>query len=480
MVVIVLIAGFIIAALVSAIVGQRRIIEIASLGASTIALVAACILAYQVGTVGEYNVAGVFIVDALAALITLIVAVVGFFATLYAIPYFRRESQKKIIGSWRVRQYYALTNLFLAATFMAAMASNPIMAWIFLEATTLTTAFLISYYNKRSTIEAAWKYLIINAVGLLLAFLGTLLYFTATGNAEDFMNWQDLIVHAAALDPAIAKIAFAFVVVGYGVKIGFAPMHTWKPDAYSKSPAPLGALFSGALLPVALALVLRFKLITDTAVGDGFSDTMLIIFGMVSLFVAAFSIVTARNYKRVLAYSSIEHAGIMALGFGFGGIGALAAVLHMVYHSLIKPSLFFTTGNILIKYHTARIARVSGTMKIIPITTMLLFVGLFAVTGCPPFGMFITEITIMVAGLPIHPVIVVAALVMIAIVFIGFFRHVSSMALSPSPSDATITKGEDSLWLVVPPLAMLLLALIASFYLPPCLHAIINEVALRY
>lgn len=470
---------FVIVAIIAATIKKRQIVEVASVTASTFALGAASLISYKVGTVGEYDVAGILAVDSLAALVILIVAVVGFFATMYAVPYFRKESAKKIIGPWRVRQYYALTNLFLAAIFLSATANNPVVAWIFLEVTTLSTAFLISYYNRRSTIEAAWKYLIINAVGLLLAFLGTILYFTV-GGSENATTWQELVVSGASLDPAIAKIAFAFVIVGYGVKIGFAPMHTWKPDAYGKSPAPLGALFSGALLPVAFAMVLRFKLITDTAIGSTFSDSLFIIFGMMSMLVAAFCILTSHNYKRVLAYSSIEHAGIMALGFGFGGLGALGAVMHMVYHSLIKPSLFFTTGNVLIKYNSARIARVSGAMAIIPITSILLFIGLFAVTGFPPFGMFLTEMSIITAGLQTWPVVAVVALMAIALVFVGFFRRINAMVMTPKPIDRSIKPGESNLWLIVPPLALLVIALVTSFYMPHFLQVIVNEVASRY
>ncbi len=474
-----IVLGFILAATVAFTVKKQQIIEVTSVGASTFALIVSSAIAYKVGTTGAVSIANTFTVDALAALSVLIVATVAFFATIYAVPYFRKESAKKIIGPWRIREYYALTNLFLAAMFLAATASNPVVAWIFLEVTTLSTAFLISYYNRRSTIEAAWKYLIINAIGLLLAFLGTLLYFTI-GGSENAATWQELVANAAVLDPAIAKTAFAFVIVGYGVKIGFAPMHTWKPDAYGKSPAPLGALFSGALLPVAFAMVLRFKLITDTAIGSTFSDNLFIIFGMMSMLIAAFCILTSHNYKRILAYSSIEHAGIMALGFGFGGLGAFGAVMHMVYHSLIKPSLFFTTGNVLIKYNSARIAKVCGTMAIIPITSILLLIGLFAVTGFPPFGMFLTEASIITAGLQTRPAVAVIALMAIALVFIGFFRRVNSMVMTAKPTDQSIKPGESSPWLIVPPLLLLAIALVASFYMPHFLQAIINEVALRY
>jgi hydrogenase-4 component F len=275
----------------------------------------------------------------------------------------------------------------------------------------------------------------------------------------------------------MAKVAFVFVLIGYGTKVGLAPMHTWKPDAYSKSPAPVGALFSGALMPVAFLTILKFRTLTDVAVGKDFSSHLLIVFGLLSIIVAAFSILSTKNYKRALAYSSIEHSGLMALGFGFGGLGALAAVLHMIYHSLIKSSLFFLSGNILIKFNSARIAKVRGTINVIPITASLFLLGLLAALGLPPFGIFLTEISMMSAGVKHYLPVVIVAVVAMAVLFVAFLRHATNMLYGEKPED--IVKGERSLWLLVPPVILLSIAFIAAFYVPEFIQTLISQAASR-
>ncbi|HEY5667787.1 MAG TPA: proton-conducting transporter membrane subunit [Candidatus Saccharimonadales bacterium] len=475
-----IVISFIIAALVPVLFKNRRTIASTSLAASFVSLAASVLIARRVAATGSYSPSVLFTIDALAAVVMLVVSVVAFMTAVYSVSYFNKEMSKKIIGLSRVRQYYALVNLFVAAMFMAAAASHPVTAWIFLEATTLSTAFLISFYNRASTIEAAWKYLIINAVGLLLAFLGTLLYFTAVDAGSGFVSWQALLDNVNHLSPDVVKIAFVFVLVGYGTKIGLAPMHTWKPDTYSKSPAPLGALLSSALMPVAFAIMLRFKAITDVAVGQAFSQRLLIVFGLLSILIAAFSILTVKNYKRLLAYSSIEHAGIMMLGFGFGGIGPFAALLHMIYHSFIKSSLFFTTGNLLLKYHSAHINKIRAAISVLPATSALFFVGLFAITGFPPFGIFLTELSTLSAGTAAHKVIVAVALFAIAVVFIGFFRQASRMIFSQPPEKSELQPGENNPWLLIPPIAMLVIVLVITFYMPPFVQTLIHTAVARY
>src|SRR3989338_370833 len=303
-------------------------------------------IALRVASDGVYSLLPYFSVDAVGAVILSSVAVVGLASSIYSIGYLRQEVLKGIIGFRRVRQYFALLGLFLAVMFFAISTTSPIMMWIGIEATTLATAFLISFYNNPSAIEAAWKYLIINSIGLLLAFFGTLLFFTSLGNAGflGLVNWGTLLSGSSGLNPMIAKIAFIFAFIGYGTKVGLAPMHTWLPDAHSKAPSPISALLSGALLNVALLAILRFKIVTDSVVGPDFSQNLLIFFGILSMVVAAFIIFVQKSFKRLLAYSSIEHMGIAAVGFGFGGIGTFAALLHLLYHSLAKSLLFLTAG----------------------------------------------------------------------------------------------------------------------------------------
>lgn len=464
-----IIASFLLASLTALLTKNRRVMGRMSLIASSISLAGSSVIAYRVAADGVYSPHSMIAVDSFGAIVMLIVSLVATATATYALPSLEKQVTKKFINK-RVRQYHALVNIFLACMFMTIGASHPIMAWIFLEATTLSTVFLVSFYGRGSTVEAAWKYLIINAVGLLLAFFGTLL-FLAT--AEGQLTWASLIEQASSLDPELIQLAFVFVLIGYGTKIGLAPMHTWKPDVYSKSPAPLNALFSGALMPVAFLILLKFKAVTDAAIGPEFSQNLLIAFGTFSVVVAAISILTVKNYQRMLAFSTIEHAGLIAIGFGFGGLGALAATLQLVYHSLIKSSLFYMAGNVLLRFQSTHIAKVRGMMSILPVTSVLFLVGLFAATGFPPFGIFFTELFTLSAGINKYAVISAIVLAAIVVVFIGFFRQANAMILT-KPDEAE-KRGEYGWGLLLPAGVLLALALVAAFYLPPFMETLINH-----
>ncbi|OIP82053.1 hypothetical protein AUK45_00005, partial [Candidatus Peregrinibacteria bacterium CG2_30_44_17] len=461
-------------------VKRRSVIELFSIIASSVVLVESIVVALKVSVSGVYSPFVFFSVDSLGAIVMLIIACIGFATTIYSIRYLQQETAKGIIGFTRVRQYFVLLNIFLAAMFLAVTASNPVFAWISIEATTLSTAFLISFYNKPSAIEAAWKYLIINSIGLLLGFFGTLLYFTSMSSLGEngFVSWQSLMANAAHLDPLIAKIAFIFALIGYGTKVGLAPMHTWKPDAYSKAPNPIGALLSGALLPVAFIVILKFKNVTDAAIGPQFSQNLLIIFGILSIAVAALIMFNVRNYKRLLAYSSIENAGVMALGFGFGGLGISAAILHLIYHSLVKGIMFFSSGNLLLKYNSAKIKNIKGALGIVPFTSILFIAGFLIVTGVPPFGIFLTKMQILSVGIQVNPIITIIALFFMTLIFIGFLKHIISMFFSQKPEDIEV--GEGNIWLIIPPLILLVTIIILSFYIPPFLSILINDTVSHY
>jgi hydrogenase-4 component F len=434
------------------------------------------ILAKEVYESGTVTTGNLFSIDALGILTIATVAIVGVCVSLYSIGYMRLEVEKRLIGFRRVRQYYVLLHLFLLAMYFAVATTLPILMWVMIEATTLSTAFLVSFYNKPSAMEAAWKYLVINSIGLLLAFLGTLLFFS--GESESlggFVTWSALASSTLVLNPLIVKIAFIFVLIGYGTKVGFAPMHTWKPDAYSKAPTPVVALFSGALLNVALFALLRFKIITDIVVGVHFSQILFLSFGLLSLTIAAFIIFTQWNYKRLLAYSSVEHAGIMALGFGFGGIGTFAAILHMIYHAFAKSALFFAAGNMLLKFSSTKISQVRGAFIILPVTSIIFFMGFLAATGIPPFGTFLTELYIITAGLSSYPWIAGVAIVMLALVFIGFLQHVLSM-LFGAP-DKELPHGDSEFSTLLPPLVLLAILLVFGFFLPAPIYALVETAA---
>lgn len=477
---IIILTSIIIAAAVCLLVKNRAVMEFVSVIASLVAFIESMIVTIKVAAIGTYAPYQFFFVDALGAIVMLLIAIVGLSVSLYSVFYLRKETDKTIIGFTRVKQYFILFNLFLSAMFLSVTSNNPIFTWIFIEATTLSTAFLISFYNKPAAMEAAWKYLIINSIGLLLGFFGTLLYFTSLKGEEvtGLVTWEMLLSNAAHLDPMIAKIAFVFILIGYGTKVGLAPMHTWLPDAHSKAPVPISALLSGVLLNVAFIALLRFKAVTDITIGYYFSQKLLIAFGLLSVLIAAFIILGQKNYKRLLAYSSIENMGLMALGFGFGGFGAFASILHMIYHSLIKSALFLSAGNIFLKYSSTKISKVKGALSVLPVTSILFLIGFFAITGTPPFGIFLTKIFIISAGMHAHPFISTAAIFLTVILFVGFFKHVAAMVFGEKPAEMNTEK--ESAWLIIPPLALIALAFYLSFDLPSFINTLLIDIASHY
>lgn len=465
------------AALISLPQKKKAPLEIIALAAAAAELACAVFVAAEVINNSSVSYGKIILIDALGALFLCTIGAIGLSATAYSIGYLREEVTKGIIGFRRVREYYVLLHLFLAAMFFAVSTVNPIMMWIAIEATTLSTAFLISFYNKASSTEAAWKYLIINSVGLLLGFFGTLLFFTSalSMSANGFISWSELRSAANNLNPLIAKMALIFVMTGYGTKVGLVPMHTWLPDAHSKAPTPISALLSGVLLSVAFYAILRFKAITDNTIGPAFSRNLLLLFGSASLIVSAFIIYIQNNYKRLLAYSSIEHMGIVAIGFGFGGAGIFAALLHIIYHALIKSTLFFCAGNVVLKYSSTKISKIRGLMTTMPVTGSLFFTAFLAITGVPPFGTFVTEFYILSAGMAAHPAVVVVALAALALIFVGFLKHVSAMSFGETESG--IKPGEFNLWTVVPPAIIACVMLALSLYLPPPVKSLLQSAA---
>lgn len=420
-----------------------------------------------------------FLVDSLGALLLILIALVACLVSFYAVSYIKTEVSKGIIGFRRVKQFFVLLHLFLCAMFFAIITTSPILMWISIEATTLSTAFLISFYHKPSAVEAAWKYLVINSIGLLLAFFGTLLFFTLLpAEHGGWISWRTLLDQASNLNPAVARMAFIFILIGYGTKMGLAPMHTWLPDAHSKAPVPISSLLSGVLLNVAFLGILRFKAVADMAVGVGFSQSLLIFFGMLSVVIAAFIILVQKNYKRLLAYSSIEHMGIIAVGFGFGGLAAQAALLHLLYHALAKSALFLSAGNIFLKYSSTKMANVRGIISKLPLTGVLFVIGFLAITGIPPFGIFFTEFSILAEGIREHPVLVVLLLFSLALAFVGFLRHVAGMMFGESQKD--LPPGEAGMWTIIPVLVLIIILIILSFVIPAPLASLIKSATSLY
>ena len=429
---------------------------------------------------GVYSFTSNLSVDSLGLVLLAILAISNFAASWYSGSYLKAEMKKKIIGFAKMKQYFVLLHLFIFAMFFAIVTTSPIIMWISIEATTLSTAFLICFYNKPASMEAAWKYLIINSVGLLLGFFGTILFLypaIASGNHE-MINWQTLTSGASAFDPFIIKIAFIFILTGYGTKVGLAPMHTWLPDAHSKAPAPISALFSGVLLNVAFLAVLRFKSVIDISIGKYFSQELFVFFGVLSIIIAAFIIFIQKNYKRLLAYHSIEHMGIITLGFGFGGIASFAALLHLIYHSLAKSALFLLAGNIILKYSSTKMYNVNGMIKTLPVTSVLFFVGFLALAGVPPFGIFITEFTILSKGFQINPVITIIVLFSLVLVVAGIIKHISEMVFG-EPAQG-ISNGEAGISTVFPIVILIAILIFISFFIPADMQYLLRSATLNY
>lgn len=476
---ILIIGSPIIASIISFFASKRKACETATIISGAVSLAAALSSALKVSSEGTYSPNDYFSIDALGAIIITLITFIGLIAALYSTAYLRKETEKGIIGFEKVRLYFILFNLFIAAMLLAASTSNPIIMWIAIEGTTLSTAFLISFYNKPSAMEAAWKYLIINSIGLLLGFFGTLLFYTAISHKEgSVFIWDTLLESAKNLDPMVAKIAFIFILVGYGTKTGLVPMHTWLPDAHSKAPAPVSGLLSGLLLNVAMLAILRFKVVADNAIGDQFTDNLLIWFGLISIVLASFIILVQKNYKRLLAYSSIENMGIAALGFGFGGLGAFAAILHIIYHALAKSLLFFSSGNIFLRYSSTKIAKVKGMLSAIPLTSAIFIIGFLTIVGVPPFGIFLTKFYILSEGLKTHPVQTVIALISFAIIFVGFLTHATALLFGKAPED--ISNEKEDKGTIIPLVVLIAVLVLLSVYLPPAFKNLIDAALIKY
>lgn len=451
---------------------QRKLLEVISIVSAIIEVITGVFIIDSVIRFHLY-VISLFSINSFGAFILGLTIFIGFIATLHSVGYLRGEQEKDMIGFKRVRECYILMRLFLFCMFVAITTASPIIMWIAIEATTLSTVFLISFFNRKADIEAAWKYLIINSVGLLLGLFGTLLFLAQGVSSPGIITWTDFISAAPHMNVLVAKFAFIFILIGYGTKMGLVPMHTWRPDTYNKAPLPIVALLSGALLNVAFFAILHFKLIVDSVAGAAFSQTLFLFFGILSIAIPALIIYSQVNYKRLLAYSSIEHAGIMLLGFGFGGIGIFGSILHMMYHAFGKSLLFFVSSNIALKYSSSKIKDVKGMITIMPYSSMLYILGFLAIVGIPPFGIFFSELYIIIAGFTHNMLLSIIAIIFILLVFAGFFRHVFAMLFGTPPEG--IKKGEINLWTVIPISVLAVVLLVVGLYIPNPLFILINQ-----
>lgn len=410
---------------------------------------------------------GLLRADALSALLIFVVTVLGFVAAIYSVGYLRAEDESGPAS--RARLFFVLYHLFLFTMLLAVTTDNLGVMWVAIEGTTLATVFLVNLRNTRTSLEAAYKYLMVSSIGIALAFIGTvLMYYAGTSRAVSIpVNWTSLRAAAALLDPALVRLAFAFILIGYGTKAGLAPMHTWLPDAHSEAPAPISALMSGGLLNVGLYAVVRFKAVTDLAVGARFTSRCLVAWGLLSLAVAAAFLLSQRNYKRMLAYSSVEHMGVICLGLGFGGLwGMVGALLHVINHALSKSMLFILSGNIFLKYQTTDARKIRGLLRAAPWTGRAFLLGTMALVGLPPFGLFLSEFLIFLAGVESQMMFaVVAGIALLGMIFAGMLGSINAMLYGPSPE--LLERGDVLRWSLAPMAINLSLLLWLGLTLPP-------------
>jgi hydrogenase-4 component F len=375
-----------------------------------------------------------FSMDALSGYIMALVIFLSLASSVYSISYLGHEFDAELINVRGVRTYYGLLHLFIFTMLLVTMANNLAIMWIGIEATTIVSALLIGlgFHKRPLAVEAAWKYIILCTVGITFALLGTFIAYyasTAVMGTEGALNWTTLRSIAHRMNPETMKLAFIFVLVGYGTKAGLAPVHNWLPDAHSQAPSPISALLSGILLNTAFYGIIRFVSIVEPSTGSDFTGHLLILFGMISVGISAIFILVQENYKRLLAYSSIEHMGIISLGIGIGGpVGIYGALLHILNHAISKPLMFFASGKIQSRFGTTNIANVNGVLSSMPLLGILTFIGALSLSGTPPFNIFVSEFTVLKACVDrgLWPVVFLF-LIFIVIVFYGVLSGFSKM-----------------------------------------------------
>ena len=445
--------------------------------------------ALSLATAGDYLAGktpvafgGALRVDGLSALVLVLTAFVGVLSGLYSVGYLERNERSGFFSAKQRTELLALVPAYLGAMLLVAASNNLGVLWIAVEATTLASVFLVAFQNRDASLEAAWKFLVLGSVGLAFALLGTVLLFAAgggvLGETASGLDWTGFVAHSKALHPFTVKLAVVFLLIGYGTKAGLAPMHTWKPDAYREAPSPAGVLMAVGMMNCSLYALLRVHLVSRAVLGPDFSGRLLIGLGLASVLVATPFILIQWNLKRLLAYSSVEHVGIMAIGLGLGGKPAVfGALLHMTYHTFAKPLTFFSAGTLAQLHRSSDLDTIGGgTLGRTPLASGLLLLGTLMVTGSPPFGLFWSEMLILRAGFA-GPYLAVVSVFLAALVvlFCGFFFQVGRLTLGPDTGTAGRSVLPERLDLAMgTTLAAAILAIVSAFYLPDALLALVH------
>ena len=410
-----------------------------------------------------------FFIDPLNAFLVTLTAFVGLTTAIFSRPYMRVESDHGKMTPNRMRRYHSMYQLFNCTMLTALTTNNLGILWVAMEAATLTTVLLVSVYRTPASLEAAWKYFILCGVGIAQALFGTVLLYMAAekviGTEEGALLWTNLEAVKAHLDPSIITLAFAFLFIGYGTKVGLVPMHNWLPDAHAEGPTPVSAVLSGLLLNVAVYALLRCKVLTDGALHSHLAGQSMMGFGLLSVLVAASFLSRQKDIKRMFAYSSIEHMGVITFAFGMGSpIANYAGLLHMTTHSLIKSGIFFTVGHAAQKAGTQIMEDIRGLIKVSPTVGWGMMLGSLAILGMPPFGVFASEFLILTTAMREQPWATPFLLLSLGVAFASIFSRVQPMVF-----------GETSLKPLRHPPALLPvfvhlgLGLLLGLYIPPYL-----------
>jgi len=437
--------------------------------------------------IAEYSAfGGIFYVDSLSIIIINIVLIIGFLAAVFSIGYLEEELRHGKIEEGKVKTYYMLMYAFMFTMVFALSVKNMGIMWIAIEATTLASAFLVGFYNDKRAIEATWKYVIICSVGIAIAMLGIIfLHLSSVGLFEgpQLLDWTALYGSAKALKSPVLRLAFIFILVGFGTKAGLAPMHTWLPDAHSQSPSPISALLSGVLLNSAMYAIIRTVSIVNKNLGSSlFAGRILMAAGLLSIAAAAIFILTQKDYKRLLAYSSIEHMGIIAFAMGiFTPAAIFGALFHMINHSFTKSMLFLSSGSILQKYGTREISKIRGLLRALPVSGTVFFLGLFAIAGSPPFSVFASEFNIIAAIFEngnfwlgsIFALLLAIVFAGIAVTLFKIFWGDVPQLNTNNEDHNELRKGETNIPGTVVIVMLLAVVLVMGIYMPPSLKTLL-------
>ncbi|HEX4985380.1 MAG TPA: hydrogenase 4 subunit F [Burkholderiales bacterium] len=410
-----------------------------------------------------------FFVDSFNVFLVALTAFVGFTTSLFSRSYMRNEQHAGKLTPVRLRLYHSMFQLFMFTMLLALLTNNMGMLWVAMEAATLTTVLLVSLYRTPASLEAAWKYFILCGVGIAQALFGTiLLYFAAEkvlGAGGNALLWTHLNEVKGQLEPTVLALAFVFLLVGYGTKVGLAPLHSWLPDAHAEGPTPVSAVLSGLLLNVALYAVVRAKVLVDGALQTGVAGNLMMGFGLFSVVIATFFLSRQKDVKRLFAYSSIEHMGIVTFAFGMGGaVATFAALLHMTVHSLTKSAIFFTVGHAAQKSGTQIMADIRGLVVTNPTIGWGLMIGSLAILGAPPFGVFASEFLILTTAMHEHPWATPILLVALGVAFAAVFGRAQEMVFGE-----TTAKRLPHPPALIPVFVHLALVLLLGLYIPPYL-----------